>query len=101
MKTGIIPALAILSALTLFLGAVMTVNAGHHNHSMFSTNINDMDLNNDDKVTFEEYSTFHSNQLRWSFDALDTDNDDAITSEEWDMFLKMHGVGTHEHNQPG
>ena len=89
----LVPALAIFSALALLLGSVLSVNAGHHGHKMFSANITDMDNNGDGVVSFEEYSAFHSEQLRWSFNALDTDNDGSISESEWEQFLKMHGVG--------
>ena len=58
-----------------------------------SPDISDMDTNNDGVVSFNEYSDFHSEQLRWSFNALDADNDGSISASEWDIFLKMHGVG--------
>jgi Ca2+-binding EF-hand superfamily protein len=89
----IIPALAILSALALLLGSVLTVSAGHHGYKMFSANMTNMDSNGDGMVSFEEYEAFHSEQLRWSFNALDTDNDGSISESEWEQFLKMHGVG--------
>ncbi len=94
MKSAlIIPILAIFFAIALFIGAVANVNAGYHGHPMFNADLSDMDTNSDGMVSLEEYSTFHSEQLRWSFNALDTDNDGAISASEWDTFLKMHGVG--------
>jgi hypothetical protein len=94
MKIAILmPALAILFAIALFVGAANFVNASHHNSMMFSADISDMDTNNDGVVSFKEYSDFHSEQLRWSFNALDADNDGSISAGEWDTFLKMHGVG--------
>ena len=89
----IIPAMAIFSAIALFVGSVVTVQAGHHGHSMFKANLNEMDSNEDGVVSFDEYDAFHSEQLRWSFDAIDLDNDGAISENEWNQFLKMHGVG--------
>jgi hypothetical protein len=98
----IIPLLAIFLGLALFIGAVQSVHAGHHGCSMFSANLSDMDINNDGTVSFEEYTAFHSEQLRWSFNALDTDNDDSISASEWDAFLRMHGIGKgYEPNQQG
>ena len=96
----ITPVLAIFSAVMLLIVAVVTVHAGHHGHSMFSANIENMDKNNDGQVSFEEYSEFHAEQLRWSFNALDADNDGSISSDEWNQFLKLHGVG-YDHNQQG
>ena len=98
----IIPILAILLGLALFIGAVQNVHAGHHGCSMFSADISDMDADNDGTVSFEEYTAFHTEQLRWSFNALDIDNDGFISSDEWDTFLKMHGIGKgYEPNQQG
>lgn len=98
----IIPALAILSALALFVGAVVSTNAGHHGYFMFGATINEMDANDDGKISFDEYSAFHSEKLRWSFDAIDIDNDNAISSEEWETLLKMHGAGKgYGHDQQG
>jgi hypothetical protein len=69
---------------------------------MFGATINEMDANADGKISFDEYSAFHSEKLRWSFNAIDTDNDNAINSEEWEIFLKMHGVGKgYGHGQQG
>jgi hypothetical protein len=98
----IIPLLAILLGLALFIGAVQSVHAGHHGCSIFSANISHMDIDIDGSVLFEEYAAFHSEQLRWSFNALDIDNDSSISTSEWDTFLKMHGIGKgYEPNQQG
>ena len=103
MKIAILlPALAIFSAFALFIGALTTANAGHPGHSMFSADISQMDTNNDGMVSFEEYSAFHTEQMRWSFNALDIDNDGSISADEWETFLKMHGVGKGYHkNEQG
>lgn len=87
---------------TVLFGILFIAQAGHQGYSMFSTDISDMDKNNDGMVTFEEYSAHHSEQLRWSFNALDTDNNGSINESEWEQFLKMHGVGEgYDHNQQG
>jgi hypothetical protein len=103
MKTLIVvPTLAIFLAIALFLGAVIKAHAGHHGHMMFSADISDMDTNNDGVVSFGEYSAFHSERLKWEFNALDTDNDGSISANEWENFLKMHNVGKgYTENQHG
>ena len=89
----VIPALAIFSAIALLIGAALTANADHHGHSMFGANLSDMDSNGDGAVSYEEYSAYHSERLRWGFDVLDTDKDGSISQAEWETFLNMHGVG--------
>ena len=100
MKIAIaIPIMAIFSAIALFIGAVTSVNAGHHSYSMFGSDISQMDTNKDGMVSFEEYSDFHTEQMKWSFNALDVDNDGSISTDEWNTFLKMHGVGKSYHHK--
>ena len=94
MKTlVIVPTLAILLGIALFLGAVINANAGHHGHPMMSFDMSAMDKNNDGVLTLEEYVAFHNERLEWSFNALDTDNDGNISTNEWDTFIEMHGFG--------
>jgi hypothetical protein len=98
----VIPALAIFFGIALLIGAASTVNASHHGCSMFNVDVSDMDINNDEMVSYDEYSAYHSERLRWSFNALDTDNNGSISKGEWDTFLKMHGVGkAYDHNKQG
>ena len=91
MKTQtlrIVPTPAIFLAFALFLGAVINAHAGHHGYMVFSSDISDIDTNNDGVVSFEEYSALHSEKLRWGFNALDTDNDGFISASEWKTFPK-------------
>ena len=89
----LVPIVTILSALALLVGAVISSNAGKHGYTMFSAEAKDIDRNGDGSISFGEYQEFHSEQLRWSFDALDANNDEAISADEWNAFLKMHGYG--------
>ena len=102
MKVALmIPALAIFLAIALLIGAAATVNAGHHG-SMFGAELSDMDSNNDGMISFKEYSAYHSEKLRWRFNALDTNDNGSISESEWDTFLKMHGMGkSYDHHQQG
>jgi hypothetical protein len=94
MKTEtlmVVPTSAIFLAMALFLGAVINAHAGYHGSMVFSSDIIDMDTNNDGVMSFEKYSALHSEKLRWEFNALDNDNDGTISANEWKTFLKMHG----------
>ena len=98
----LISIIAIISGILLFVGAVLSVDAGHQGHTMFSADISRMDTNADGVVSLEEYEAFHTEQMRWSFNALDTDNDGNISKAEWETFLRMHGVGkSHRINRQG
>ncbi len=65
---------------------------GGHGYGMFTKNIEDMDTNQDNQVTFEEYRDYHARDLRAAFNMLDTNNDGFIDGEEWNQFLKVHGM---------
>ena len=87
------------ASLTVFLFMVFAAAAiafagmyGGHGHGMFSTNIGDMDTNQDNQVTFEEYRDYHARDLQAAFDMLDANNDGFIDGAEWDQFLKVHGM---------
>jgi hypothetical protein len=86
-----ISAIAIIFAIALVFSSTQSVNAGHHGCSMFTAGVADMDSNSDGTISFDEYASYYSQQLRWSFDAIDADNDGFISNSEWELFLKMHG----------
>ena len=61
----IIPAMAIFSAIALFIGSVVTVQAGHHDHSMFKANLNEMDSNEDGVVSVGTQHCLSPEHVRW------------------------------------
>ena len=84
---------AVLAASLVAVFAVAALAfAGMHGYGMFTSNIGDMDSNQDELITFEEYESFHSRDLRAAFDMLDINNDNVIDSAEWEQFLKVHGM---------
>jgi hypothetical protein len=85
----IIPFLAML----LVAGLVSGTMAGYsyHGHGMKMGDMSRMDGNNDNQITFEEFSASHLDRLRSAFNMLDTDNDGFISQGEYNEFLKVHG----------
>ena len=89
----------------VILIASSAVLAGHHYNGhgskgmghdcMWSSwDMNEMDANQDQSLTFEEYSNRFTEKLRMGFDMIDTDKDGTISAEEWNAFLTVHGVKT-------
>ncbi len=85
-------------ALLIVAVAFSPVLAGHHykgySHGCMgsSWNLDEMDANQDQTLTFEEYSSRFNQQLRMGFDMIDADKDGVISSDEWEAFLIVHGV---------
>ncbi len=52
-----------------------------------------MDANNDDAVTWEEFSTQYPQMKKGAFEAIDTDSNGAISHDEWHAFMGSHGAG--------
>ena len=87
--------ISILVAAILVGGLITVAIAGHHYHG-YNMNMNDMtemDGNQDNLITFDEFSTPHMDQLRSVFKMLDTDNDESISKQEWEEFLAAHRFG--------
>ena len=53
--------------------------------------MSEIDLNDDNKITFDEFSAPTLENLKSGFKMLDTNNDEMISKEEWEEFLKVHG----------
>jgi hypothetical protein len=87
------PFIISLLALAFFMSSVAI--AGHyygHGGKMTEWNMGKLDANNDNTLTFEEYSENQRRQLRAGFDMIDTDKDGVISEAEWKAFLEVHGV---------
>ncbi len=67
--------------------------AGHsyHGYGMQMTEMSAIDSNEDDMITFEEFSAPTIERLKSGFGMLDSDNDGKINKEEWDEYLRVHG----------
>jgi hypothetical protein len=85
--------LAVCLFVTFALTAMGTADMyGAHGYKMFGPNLGEMDTNQDDRVSFEEYEASHSKHLKAAFDMLDANNDGVIDNAEWDQFRKVHGM---------
>ena len=89
----------IMASLMLTL-TVAPALAGHHYKGMghgcmmSSWDMNKLDANQDQSITFEEYSSNVNEKLKMGFDMIDADKDGVISAEEWNTFLTVHGVQT-------
>ena len=82
-------------AVCVFFGASLAF-AGydyHHGGMMTSWDMDAVDANNDNQLTFEEYSAKQLAHLRAGFEMIDTDKDGVISETEWQALLDVHGVG--------
>lgn len=80
----------------IFILAAAPVAAGgnyHHGCGTVMQDMTTMDNNQDQVLTFEEFSAPQENNLRTAFDMLDTDDSGGIDPNEWDAFLSIHGYG--------
>jgi hypothetical protein len=85
----------LITVLFLTAGLFGVAIASHHYHGygMHMTDMSKMDDNQDNVITFDEFSAAHLEMLRNAFKMLDTDKDELINKKEWDEFLKVHGFG--------
>ena len=74
--------------------------AGHHYNGMGhgcmmnTWDMNKLDANQDQSITFDEYSSNVNAKLKMGFDMVDADKDGVISADEWNTFLTVHGVQT-------
>ena len=64
----------------------------HHGGMMSSWDMDAVDANNDNQLSFDEYSAKQIEHLRAGFDMIDTDKNGVISEAEWKALLKVHGV---------
>ena len=85
----------ILLAAIVVISSSMAIAEHHykgHGGTMPSWNMEEMDVNKDGALSFEEYSQIQLKQLRAGFDMIDANKDGAISEDEWKTLLKVHGV---------
>lgn len=72
--------------------------AGYHNDGqgcMMSTwDMTEMDSNQDNMLSLEEYSDSYQESLSKGFNMIDTNQDGMVDKGEWNEILKIHGVMT-------
>ena len=86
--------LAMIAVCILFGASLAFAGYGyHHGGMMRSWDMGAVDANNDNQLTFEEYSAKQLAHLRAGFDMIDTDKDGMISEMEWKTLLEVHGVG--------
>lgn len=81
-------------SIILVLGVSLAI-AGygyHHKGMMTNWDMSAVDTNQDNQLTFEEYSAKQIEYLRAGFDMIDTDKNGVISEDEWQNLLKAHGV---------
>lgn len=57
---------------------------------MAGSRFDDIDLNKDGYISWEEFQTVFPNLKKAAFDAIDTNKDGKISCEEWERFQKSH-----------
>jgi hypothetical protein len=66
-------------------------NAGHG--CMLSTwNMTEMDTDQDEVLSFEEYSDSYQESLSESFKIIDTNQDGMVDKDEWNKLREIHGI---------
>jgi len=72
--------------------------AGYHydgHGCMMSTwDMTEMDSNQDNMLSLEEYSDGYQESLKKSFTMIDSNQDGMIDEDEWAKILEVHGVMT-------
>ena len=72
--------------------------AGYHydgHGCMMSTwDMTEMDINQDNMLSLEEYSDSYKESLSKSFNMIDTNQDGLVDESEWAKILEVHGVKT-------
>ena len=90
MKRLLILTLLALFSVAGFVGGSFAGH-GHHSYGMKMNEMSELDSNNDNSITFDEFSAPTVERLKSGFKMLDTNNDEVISKEEWDEFLRVHG----------
>ena len=87
------------------MGMIITAWAGcapakkmHHHEALpqpsgYNAHFPDMDINGDDRVTWEEFKRYFPETDQKVYKALDLNKDQAVDLDEWHAFKKAHGLG--------
>jgi len=84
-----------ITILVFFFGISLSMAGYGYHHKeglMRSWDMRVVDTNQDNQLTFEEYSAEQIEHLRTGFDMIDTDQNGVISEDEWNALLKVHGV---------
>ena len=65
----------------------------------YSAHFTDMDANNDDAVTWDEFKAQYVHAQKTVFEEADTDKNGKIDHEELHEFKEKHGYGCQEEHQ--
>ncbi|MEN8808865.1 MAG: hypothetical protein ABF291_15420 [Desulfobacterales bacterium] len=65
-----------------------------HGCKMSTWDMTEMDINQDNMLSLEEYSDSYQESLSKSFNMIDTNQDGMIDEGEWTKILEVHGVMT-------
>jgi Ca2+-binding EF-hand superfamily protein len=85
--------MSLLSVVFFFGASLALAGYGYHHKGMMSSwDMSTIDRNQDNQLTFEEYSAQQVENLRSGFEMIDTDKDGVVSEAEWNAFLKVHGV---------
>ena len=88
-----------LLSLIVLIAAFVTPACSSHNHkstSAYDSHIGDVDLNDDEKISFEEFKKSFPNGEKEVFEKADGDKDGLIDHDEWHEFKEAKG---YEHKE--
>ena len=73
----------------------------HHGRPMpdpasFNAHFGDMDTDNDELVSWEEFQAYFPDANKHVYKALDLNQDGAVDHDEWHEFKEAHGLKHHE-----
>ena len=85
-----------IAIITVMMLVGSTAFAGHHYHGYgcmgSKWNMEEMDTDQDGRLSFEEFSRTQQERLRNGFDMIDENKDGVIGESEWRTFLEVHGM---------
>ena len=76
-----------------FLVCVSVGFAGEHKAADYSGHFGDIDANNDEAVTWDEFKSHFEHAQKGMFEEADTDKNAKIDHDEWHAFKEKHNHG--------